>query len=244
MTETRPPIPLSLAGRPVAGGIALPWVNAEIAGGGVDFRSSHYARYEQAWAEGLCQSCGNLITGRAVLMCGPRQILSGEYDEPPVCPPCALYVSYACPMVSGRTAVYPARPRVTESHRGGKCPAGCGCGGWVETDPDHAASQGGQPALPWYACWIRPGAYEVTAHKAVTRCSDLGCEHERLIVNGAALLEVPLKVVLVAEPGAGRIWRRLTADEARAHAGAALAVPEGHRAPGTPASLSGRPGGS
>lgn len=221
--ETRPPIPMSLADRPVAGGIALPWVNAEIAGGGVDFRSPHHARYEKAWTEGLCQSCGQKITGRAVLMCGPRQILTRHYDEPPVCAPCAVYVSHACPMVSGRTAVYPDRLRVTEGHRGGTCPGpDCHCGGWQETDPEHSANQGGQPVLPWYACWIVPGAYQVTAHKTVTRCSDLGCEHERLIVNGAALLDPPLKIVLVAEPGAGRIWRRLTPEEAVAHATAAL----------------------
>ena len=81
---------------------------------------------------------------------------------------------------------------------------------------------GGQRALPWYACWIRPGAYTVTAHEIVTRCSDEGCEHERLIVNGAILSAPPLKVFLISEPGAGRIWRKLSADEAREHATQAL----------------------
>ena len=158
-TETRPPIPLSLAGRPVAGGLALPWVNVHLAGGGVDFRTAHHARYEKCWTECRCQSCGNPTGDPGVLVCGPRQILTRKFDEPPVCPPCAMYVGKACPMVSGRTEIYPERPRVVEGHRGGKCPdPGCECGGWRESDPEHSADQGGQKALPWYACWFIPPA--------------------------------------------------------------------------------------
>jgi hypothetical protein len=222
MNETRPPIPASLAHRPVRGGLALPWVNAELADGGVDFRSPHHARYEQCWTGGLCQSCGNATGDPAVLVCGPRQILNRRFDEPPVCPPCALYAGKACPMVSGRTAVYPTRQKLTEGHRGGKCAEGCGCGGWQVTDPEHSADQGGQPALPWYACWIHPAGYTVTAHWAKSRCTDLGCEHDRLIVNGAILNVPPLKIFLVSEPGAGRIWRKLAPDEAAEHATQAL----------------------
>lgn len=224
MTGLKPPIPLSLADRPVSGGLAVPWVNVSLADGGADFRSTHYARFEQAWTQCRCQSCGSLARPLAVLVCGPRQILTSRFDEPPACPPCALYASRACPMVSGRVVTYPARRRVSEDHRGEACPdPDCHCGGWRASDPEHSADQGGQPALPWYACWIRPGAYQVTAHKTVTRCSDKGCEHERLIVDGATLTGPPLKVILVSEPGAGRIWRRLTADEAAAHATRMLA---------------------
>ena len=221
-TETRPPIPASLAHRPVRGGLAMPWANAELADGGVDFRSPHHTRYAKAWQECRCQSCGRPTGDPAVLICGPRQILSRQFDEPPLCPPCALYVSRACPMVNGARAVYVDRPRLTEGHRGGKCPEGCGCGGWIETDPEHSADQAGQPNLPWYACWFHPGDYQVTAHKIVSKCSDLGCDHERLIVNGARLLVPPLKIFLVSEPGAGRIWRKLTAEQAAEHATAAL----------------------
>jgi len=217
--ETRPPIPATLAERPVKGGLAYPWVNVELADGGADYRSTHYARYEQAWTRCLCQSCGQPTGDRAVLVCGPRQILTRRFDEPPVCPPCALYASRACPMVGGRTEVYPARPRVVAGHRGTKCAdPSCNCQGWIDTDPEHSADQGGQPALPWYACWIRPGDYTVTAHKIISKCSDLGCEHERTIVNGAILNVAPLKIILIAEPGAGRIWRKLSLGEAAEHA--------------------------
>jgi hypothetical protein len=227
-TETRPPIPASLADRPVRGGLAQPWANVQLADGGVDFRTAHHARYAECWTKCLCQSCGNPAGDPAVLVCGPRQILSGKFDEPPVCPPCALYVSKACPMVNGTTVVYPSRPKISEGHRGGKCSEpGCDCGGWVTTDPEHSADQGGQPALPWYACWIHPADFTVTAHKIVSRCSDLGCEHERLIINGCLLNAAPLKIYLVSEPGTGRIWRRLTHDEAVTHATAALPITEG-----------------
>jgi hypothetical protein len=222
-TETRPPIPASLTSRPVRGGLAMPWANAELADGGVDFRSPHYARFAAAWTKCLCQSCGNPAGDPAVLICGPRQILHRKYDEPPLCPPCALYVTRACPVVNGRTEVYPSRLRLTEGHRGKKCAEpGCDCGGWRVTGPEHSADQGGQPVLPWYACWIHPADFTVTAHRTVSRCADKGCEHERLIVNGCLLNVPPLKIYLVSEPGNGRIWRRLTQDEAVTHATAAL----------------------
>jgi hypothetical protein len=201
----------------------MPWVNVQLADGGTDFRTAHHARYAEAWKRSLCQSCGHPTGDPAVLVCGPRQILSRKFDEPPLCPPCALYTSRGCPMVSGRTEVYPERPKLAAGHRGATCPdPGCDCGGWTETDPEHSADQGGQPALPWYACWIHPGDYVVTAHKAVTTCADKGCTHERLIVNGCLLEVAPMKIMLVSEPGTGRIWRRLTEAEAEAHAKQAL----------------------
>jgi hypothetical protein len=222
-TDLRPAIPASLADRPVRGGVAQPWVNAELADGGSDFRSTHRTRFEKSWQECRCQSCGNLTGERAVLVCGPRQILHGHYDEPPVCPPCALYASRACPMVAGRTVTYPDRPRIVDGHRGGKCSdPGCGCAGWRDADPEHSADMGGQPALPWYAAWVLPDAWQLTGHMATVTCSDLGCQHERLMINGASLLMEPLKVILIAEPGAGRLWRKLTLAEAREHATAAL----------------------
>lgn len=217
--ETRPPIPATLASRPVRGGIALPWVNVTLADGGADFRSTHRARYEKSWLDCMCQSCGNPARPHAVLVCGPRQILTHHFDEPPTCAPCALYASRACPMVAGRVVTYPDRPRISEGHRGETCATpGCECGGWTDIDPEHSQDMGGQPALPWYACWITPGAYQVTGHEATVRCTDLGCEHERVMVNGAELTAPPLKVLLVSEPGLGRIWGRLTARQAREHA--------------------------
>lgn len=221
--DIRPPIPASLAHRPVRGGLAQAWVNAELADGGTDFRSPHTARYELAWKKCLCQSCGRPTGPRAVLVCGPRQLLTLRFDEPPVCPPCAVYARQACPFVSGRSTAYPGRPRIAEGHRGEKCTdPSCGCGGWAETDPEHSADMGGQPNLPWYACWIGPRDYVITAHKTVSRCSDLGCEHERTLIDGAQLTRLPLKIQLLSEPGETVTRRTLAPADALAHAAAAI----------------------
>lgn len=221
--DSRPPIPASLAHRPVRGGIAQAWVNAQLADGGTDFRSPHQARYEQAWMDYRCQSCGGDTGPRAVLVCGPRQVLTLRFDEPPTCPPCAGYARAACPFVSGRATTYPSRRRLAEGHRGGKCTdPSCECGGWRVTDPEHSADMGGQPNLPWYACWIPRGAYMVTAHKITAPCSDLGCLHERTIVNGAMLTALPLKVQLLSVPGATVERRTLPFPEALTHAVAAI----------------------
>lgn len=223
LDASRPPIPASLAHRPVRGGIAQAWVNAQLPGGGTDFRSPHQARYEQAWHEGLCQSCGQPTGPRAVLVCGPRQVLTLRFDEPPTCPPCAGYARAACPFVSGRATVYPDRKRLTEGHRGEKCfDPSCDCAGWRTADPENSADMGGQPNLPWYACWIPRRAYVVTAHKIMAPCEDPACLHERVIVNGAQLTRLPLKVQLLSVPGEAVERRTLTTAEALAHAHAAI----------------------
>jgi hypothetical protein len=227
-SDIRPPIPASLAARPVRGGIAQAWVNAQLADGGTDFRSPNQERYAKAWLEGRCQSCGQKIDGRAVLVCGPRQIITSAFDEPPVCPPCANYASRACPMVAGRRATYVDRDLLVEGPRGQKCPVpGCDCGGHRSVDPEHSAPQNGQAALPWYACWI-PGTgrdvYTVTGHQIDAHHESAG-DYQRLIVNGAVLRPGvdPLKIMLVSEPaGTGRVWRRLTAEQATEHATRAL----------------------
>jgi hypothetical protein len=201
--------------RPVVGGLAQPYVNVALADGGVDFRTAHTARFARCWKDCRCQSCGDKIYPRAVLMGGPIQITTGRFTEPPLCPPCALYASRACPMVAGRMPAYADRKRVSHGRRGERCAEpGCDCGGWVVTDPEHSADIGGTPSHAYYAAFIRPDAYVITAHEIVTKCSDKGCEHERLVVNGAQLKRPPLKVVLVSEPGTGRVWRTLPAAEA------------------------------
>lgn len=217
--DTRPPIPASLMHRPVHGGLAVPFVNVRLADGGADFRTAHRSRAEACWRQCLCQSCGRPAWPHAVLVCGPRQLLSGRFDEPPACPPCALYASRACPMVAGRMPSYADRPRVSEGHRGERCAEpGCDCAGWVNIDPEHTSDASGQPAHPWYAAWFRPHAWTLTGHQVTVRCSDRGCEHERLMIDGAQADGPPLKVLLISEPGRGRIWQPLSADQAQEHA--------------------------
>ena len=231
--DLRPPIPASLAHRPVRGGLAQAWVNAGLRDGGTDFRSPHTARYEAAWRQCRCQSCGNPTGPRVVLVCGPRQLLTLRFDEPPVCPPCASYVRRACPFVSGRAVTYPDRQRLTEGHRGQACfDPSCDCAGWQAADPEHSADMGGQPNLPWYAAWIGPSDYTVTGHVAKVR--HLGRDYDRTLVNGALLRRLPLKVQLLSEPGRKVERRTLSPGEALEHASAAIeaaAVKPAERSP-------------
>jgi hypothetical protein len=207
---TAPPIPMSCAARPIVGGLVAPFVNIRLADGGVDFRTPHHATYERCWREELCQTCGGPLGPLSVLFGGPRQVRNRHFDEPPLCPPCAVYASQACPMVSGRMAHYADRERLAEGRRGHVCPdADCDCGGFVESDPD-SYDASGEPAHEWYALYVRTGRWRLAANEVTVPCSDKGCLHKRVLVNGCQLIEEPRKVVLVSAPGEGRVWRRLT----------------------------------
>lgn len=208
-----PPIPATCADRPTVGGLVAPFVNITLADGGVDFRSPHQATYERCWRENLCQTCGGPLGDLAVFFGGPRQVRTRRFDEPPLCPACAVYASQACPMVAGRQSHYADRERLAEGKRGHVCPdASCGCGGFRDSDPD-AHDSSGEPAHDWYAVYVRGGTWDLTAHKVTVPCSDRGCLHERVLINGGRLTADPRKVVLVSTQADGRVWRRLDADE-------------------------------
>jgi hypothetical protein len=212
--DIRPPIPMTCAARPTVGGLTVPYVNVRLADGGVDFRARHQAKYAKCWQDSLCQVCGHAITERAVLLAGPSQLAERHADEPPLCVPCALYTTRACPMVAGRQERFADRGRVSEGNRGKACAEpGCDCGGWTHVDPSEDEPLAGKPAHAWYAVYVRPGSWQVTASVVRSQCSDRGCWHERPVINGGLLAGDPLKVVLVSSPGEGRVWRTLTADE-------------------------------
>lgn len=207
------PIPATCRHRPTVGELVAPYVNITLADGGVDFRSPHQGRYERCWREGLCQTCGHPIRGLAVLFGGPRQLRDRRFDEPPLCTPCAVYASQACPMVAGRMTHYADRDRLAETKRGHVCPdAGCECGGFRDSDPN-AHDSSGEPAHDWFGVYVRAGAWDLTAHKVTVPCSDRGCLHDRTLINGCRLTAEPRKVVLVSTQADGRVWRRLDAQE-------------------------------
>lgn len=209
-----PPIPASCANRPTSGGLVQPYVNVKLADGGVDFRGNHQTAYAECWTRSLCQTCGEPYTDRAVIFGGPNQLRDNNFTEPPLCIPCAMYATQACPMVAGRRTNYADREHISDGKRGQTCSEpGCDCGGWQVSDPARMAGVRGELAHRWYAVYIHAHAYEVLAYRTTVKCSDKGCEHDRTIVNGGRLTLPPLKVMLVSEPGEGRIWRRLTEAE-------------------------------
>lgn len=148
------PIPAALLHRPTVGGLVKPWVNVELADGGVDFRATHNARWQRCWREEICQVCAEPLTQRPLVFLGGPNQLENYFSEPPLHPWCMRYASRACPMVAGRMSHYPARARLSEGKRGDRCSKpGCDCEGWVPHPGQDAVDHGGEPAHEWYAVW-------------------------------------------------------------------------------------------
>ncbi|MBI3226607.1 MAG: hypothetical protein HYZ39_16290 [Mycolicibacterium cosmeticum] len=192
----RPAIPATCEARPTIGGYVIPWVNVQLADGGVDFRAQHESRSQRCWREGLCQVCAKPITHPIVLLGGPGHLAALQFDEPPLHPECAVYVSHACPMVAGRLDRFADRDTITNGHRGGTCPdPGCKCGGWVPT-AGAAEPVPGKPAHDWYAVYVSDYACAVTA------------ERPNRIHSGLVDPVHVLAVRHVSTPGVGRTWTR------------------------------------
>ncbi|MCV7174756.1 hypothetical protein [Mycolicibacterium sphagni] len=202
-TDLRPPIPAICAHRPTVGGFVAPWVNVELADGGVDFRSQHTAKTQACWANRLCQLCGTGIFGAPiVLLGGPHRVSVLQFDEPPLHPQCAAYVVKACPMVAGRQERYAAGDTVSHGKRGETCAKpGCDCGGWVETPGMGPLPEPGRPAHDWYAVYV----------------SDYSCavspDNPGVIHSGVVEPSQVLAVRHASAPGVGRVWKTIPLEE-------------------------------
>lgn len=131
-------------------GLVKPWVNVELADGGIDFRSQHTNKAIMCWQDFRCQVDGQALGKQFVLMGGPDQLRSLLFDEPAMHPECAGYVAQACPMVGGRLTHYAKGDSLSAGRRGKTCPQpGCNCGGWVEGHKTRALA--GSPAHDWFA---------------------------------------------------------------------------------------------
>lgn len=198
----RPPIPSTCRHRPTVAGLVIPWANVTLADGGVDFRSQHESKVQRCWRESRCQVCGTILRHPIVLLGGPNQLSALQFDEPPLHPECAVYVSHACPMVAGRQDRYASRDAVADSHRGKTCvDPGCDCGGWTPT-PGINPSPGGDPAHDWYAVYVSGYSLGVTA--------DLPDR----VHSGVVAPEQVLAVRHVSTPGVGRVWAREEQEQA------------------------------
>lgn len=188
--DNRPPIPFTCAHRPTIGGLVKPWVNIELADGGVDFRSAHRTRAERAITGRLCQVCGTSLRQLIILLGGPDQVRHLMFGEPPLHPECAVYTSLACPMVAGQVTTYPTRPQISRGLRGAVCPTpDCDCGGWVTHDP---TDNTGRSTHPWYAVYTHGYTWAYDQH------------HNLQVLTTPAVVR---RVRLVSRPGAGRCWR-------------------------------------
>lgn len=198
----RPPIPTTCESRPTVAGVVIPWANVQLADGGVDFRAQHESKVQRCWIEGRCQVCGKQIPEPIVLFGGPRQVARLQFDEPPLHPECAVYVSKACPMVAGRLERYADRDVLTEGSRGKVCvDPGCDCGGWVPT-PGLIPAAGGDPAHDWYAVYVSGYSLGVTEDRPDR-------VHAGVVERGQVLA-----IRHVSAPGTGRIWQRTTLEAA------------------------------
>lgn len=177
--EVRPPIPVALVHRPTIGGLVAPWVNVQLADGGIDFRTTHYKKWVQAWTEGICQTCGRPLRRESVFFGGPNQ-LEHYFSEPPLHPECAAYAKQACPMVAGRMATYSDRPELANGPRGATCPEpGCDCGGWVPHDGGMAHP--GAPAHEWWEVWATGWNFVITIERRFLGGVPTGVLRKRLI---------------------------------------------------------------
>ena len=190
MNEPAPAIPATCEDRPTIGGLVRPWVNIELADGGLDFRVQHRGRAEQSITRQLCQVCGKKLRRPIVLLGEAHHLRRLMFVEPPLHPECAVYTSHACPMVAGRMTHHPGRATLSEGPRGATCPTdGCNCGGWVNHNPSQRTED--RPAEPWYAVYV--AAYS----------------HARDQNGSLLVLTTPaavLRVRLVSRPGEGRVW--------------------------------------
>lgn len=196
MTANVPPIPAACEHRPTIGGLVRPWVNIELADGGLDFRGQHRARAEQAITQQLCQVCGERLRRPIVLLGTSENLGRLMFVEPPLHAECAVYTSHACPMVAGRMTHHPARPALAEGPRGARCPVDdCDCGGWVNHTPTERTED--RAAAPWYAVYVATYSYARDQNGSLL-----------VLTTPAAVL----RVRLVSRPCEGRVW--IPADDA------------------------------
>jgi hypothetical protein len=190
------PIPATAAHRPTIGGAVIPYINVRLADGGVDFRSHHTARSTACYTGQRCQLCGNPLRQPIVFLASADALRALQFDEPPLHPECARYVTKVCPVVAGRRTHHAAGPPLAARHRGQTCPEpDCDCGGWVQK-PD-AYDGPPRPALPWFAVYVNhyePASYTDTPD----------------VVTAAICTPADvLKVMQVSAPGEGGMWLRV-----------------------------------
>jgi hypothetical protein len=173
----RTAIPVRLSGRPVIGGLAIPWVTTQHADGTPVLGFIDPRRQTACLTDRLCQACGQQLGSPMVLMVRARDVLAGFVNEPALHPECAAYSAVACPMLAGMMARYRSAPRPARQERCGN--PSCQCRAWVTSgDRDLRA---GRPREAFAAVWIDRSQYQVTASPAGGAPPRLGLRDLRVL---------------------------------------------------------------
>lgn len=150
-----PPIPARLADRPTVGGLVVPYISVS-SGDRHILGSTHNRKRNECLIGRRCQTDGEPLGRRAVVLCTTTQLGRQWTQEPAMHPECAAYSIAACPMVNGQMASYRTGPPPVD-----RLPCtepGCNCGGWInETKGERDLG----PVEPWHQVWL--AAYDLAA---------------------------------------------------------------------------------
>ncbi|CAM5730760.1 MULTISPECIES: cell envelope biogenesis protein OmpA [Streptomyces] len=155
---TTPPVPLRCVGRPLSGGLVVPWItlehNGHVVFGAIDSRKRYLALTRR-----LCQICGQRLGDRIYLLVRPMDVDAGYIAEPAVHPECLRYAKQHCPMLNGQASHYRRSPLLAAHPAGRPCSdSHCPC---PDTNSSGHEARSGQPADDWDAWLITPANYRL-----------------------------------------------------------------------------------
>ncbi|TDD31668.1 cell envelope biogenesis protein OmpA [Actinomadura sp. KC06] len=154
-TGGRPPIPLRCANRPTASGLVVPWVTLQHPHAGWLLGQTRADLMAACVRKRRCQTCGEPLGDRVVVVCRPEDLGRGYSAEPGMHPECAAYAIRACPMLAGCMDHHRRRPVVLADLR---CDdAACACNAWSDS-PDKQR-RAGQPADDYLTVWLAAAGY-------------------------------------------------------------------------------------
>lgn len=143
-------IPARCVDRPVVGGLVVPAVSVVLADGRPVLGAVHRSKALACITGYRCQIDGQPLTRPFVVLVPDSQLADCYSAEAALHPECAAYSTGACPALNGRRDTI----RSVDQHLGSACSdPGCGCGGWVDSDPQRV-SQRGRELGPWSAVWL------------------------------------------------------------------------------------------
>jgi hypothetical protein len=155
--EAAPAIPVRLAGRPVTGDLAAPWISMHHVNGTPVLGTVDHARQVACLARCWCQACGQLLTSPLVLFARARDIAVGYVADPGLHPECAAYSAAACPMLRGSMRRYRSAPRPLRQQLCGD--PRCTCPVWLPAAD--SVYRAGHEAEAFAAIWISLGNYRL-----------------------------------------------------------------------------------